>query len=164
MGLWTVWVTGDRCLALVTCYNGLLQQGTNSGQTRRPIFFCFLSSQPMEMEWNGFLSCWIFICINTYFKPDIKYIYYNPVRPQQSFGRFRICVTLYARLGFGVHGQTWEKSIFRYKHGYLELVPGIDLGTLSLSSWYRPGHLKSNILHKQVHPKSIFGGTWLPKV
>ena len=41
MGLWTVWVTGDRCLALVTCYNGLLQQGTNSGQTRRPIFFWF---------------------------------------------------------------------------------------------------------------------------
>ena len=73
--------TGDRWLALVTCYNGLLQQGTNSGRTRRPRI-CFLSSWPMEMEWNGFLSCWIFICINTYFKPDIKYIYSNPVRPQ----------------------------------------------------------------------------------
>ena len=36
MGLWTVGVTGDRWLALVTCYNGLVQQGTNSGRTRRP--------------------------------------------------------------------------------------------------------------------------------
>ena len=81
MGRRTVWVTGDRCLALVTCYNGLLQQGTNSGRICRPRI-CFLSSWPMEMEWNGFLSCWIFICINTYFKPDIKYIYYNSVWPQ----------------------------------------------------------------------------------
>ena len=55
----TVGVTGDRWLALVTCYNGLVQQGTNSGRTRRPRI-CFLSSWPMEMEWNGFLSCWIF--------------------------------------------------------------------------------------------------------
>ena len=65
MGLWTVWVTGDRCLALVTCYNGLLQQGTNSGQTRRPIFFVFyLLSQ---WRWSGtdfYLAGFLFVSIH----------------------------------------------------------------------------------------------------